>query len=134
MVTSIMLVYYILIGYYGLNVKFYHVIKKYRTNFLTNNNNMKKVQITTIEKIANIQIIELNASFIARVVRLQAQLEPLVENITRTKRKFNDETKKYEDVLDENGNKVIEYDRVDGKILAETVLPFFNEIVEAFEE
>ena len=67
---------------------------------------------------ANVQIIELNASFIARVVRLQAQLEPLVKNITRTKYKFNEETKKYEDVLDENGNKVIEYDRVDGEILA----------------
>ena len=95
---------------------------------------MKKIQITTIEKIANVQVIELNASFIARVVRLQAQLEPLVKDITRTKRKFNDEEKKYEDVLDENGNKVIDYDRVDGRILAETILPFFNEIVEAFEE
>ena len=95
---------------------------------------MKKIQITTIEKMANVQIIELNASFIARVVRLQAQLEPLVKNITRTKRKYNDGTKEYEDVLDENGNKVIEYDRVDGKILAETVLPFFDELCEAFEE
>lgn len=95
---------------------------------------MKKIQVSTIEKMANVQIIELNASFIARVVRLQAQLEPMVENITRTKRKFNEETKKYEDVLDENGNKVIEYDRVDGKILAETVFPFFDELCKAFEE
>jgi hypothetical protein len=95
---------------------------------------MKKIQITTIEKVANVQVIELNASFIARVVRLQAQLEPLVKDITRNKRKFNDETKKYEDVLDENGNKVIEYDRINGEILAETVLPFLNELVEAFEE
>lgn len=95
---------------------------------------MKKIQITTIEKMANVQIIELNASFIARVVRLQAQLEPLVKDITRTKRKYNEETRKYDDILDENGNKILEYDRVDGKILAETVLPFFDEIVEAFEE
>ena len=95
---------------------------------------MKKIQISTIEKMANVQIIELNASFIARVVRLQAQLEPFVEDITRTKRKFNDETKKYEDVLDENGNKIIEYDRIDGKILVENVLPFFDELVKAFEE
>jgi cell division protein FtsL len=95
---------------------------------------MKKIKVTTIEKMANVQIIELNASFIARVVRLQAQLEPIVENITRTKRKFNDETKKYDDILDENGNKVIEYDRVDGKVLAENVIPFINELCEAFEE
>ena len=95
---------------------------------------MKKIQVTTIEKMANVQIIELNASFIARVVRLQAQLEPLVKDITCTKRKFNDETKKYEDVLDENGNKVIEYNRVDGEILAKTVLPFFDELCKAFEE
>jgi len=95
---------------------------------------MKKIQVTTIEKMANVQIIELNASFIARAVRLQAQLEPLVKNIIRTKKKFNDETNKYEDVLDENGNKVIDYDRVEGSILAETILPFFDELVEAFEE
>ena len=95
---------------------------------------MKKIQITTIEKMANVQIIELNALFIARVVRLQAQLEPVVKDITRTKRKYNDETKKYDDVLDENGNKVIEYDRVDGGILAKTVLPFFDELCKAFEE
>jgi len=95
---------------------------------------MKKIQVTTIEKMANVQIIELNASFIARVVRLQAQLEPLVKNITRTKRKFNDKTKEYDDVLDENGNKVIEYDRVDGKVLAENVMPFINELCGAFEE
>jgi len=95
---------------------------------------MKKIQVSTIEKMANVQIIELNASFIARVVRLQAQLEPLVRDITRTKHKFNEETKKYEDVLDENGNKVIEYDQIDGKVLAETVLPFFDELCEAFEE
>ena len=95
---------------------------------------MKKIQVTTIEKMANVQIIELNASFIARVVRLQAQLEPLVKDITHTKRKYDDASKKYEDVLDENGNKVIEYGQVDGRILAETVLPFFDEIVKAFEE
>lgn len=95
---------------------------------------MKKIQVTTIEKMANVQIIELNASFIARVVRLQAQLEPLVNDITRTKKKYNDETKKYEDVLDENGNKVIEYDRIDGKVLVEKVMPFINELCEAFEE
>ena len=95
---------------------------------------MKKIQVTTIEKMANVQIIELNASFIAKVVRLQAQLEPLVKDITHTKRRYNDENKKYEDVLDENGNKVIEYDRIDGKILVEAVLPFFDELVKAFEE
>jgi hypothetical protein len=95
---------------------------------------MKKIQVTTIEKMANVQIIELNASFIARVVRLQAQLEPVVKDITRTKRKYNEGTKTYEDVLDENGNKIIEYDRVDGRILAEAVLPFFDELVKAFEE
>lgn len=95
---------------------------------------MKKIQITTIEKMASVQVIELNASFIARVVRVQVQLESLVKDITRTKRRYNDENKKYEDVLDESGNKVIEYDKIDGTILAETILPFFNEIVEAFEE
>ena len=95
---------------------------------------MNKIQVTTIEKMANVQVIELNASFIAKVVRLQAQLEPVIKDITRTKRRYNDEEKKYEDVIDENGNKVIEYDRVDGKILVEKVMPFINELCEDFEE
>lgn len=94
---------------------------------------MKRIQVTTIEKVANVQIIELDASFVIRVARMQATLEPIVKDLTRNKRKFNEETKKYEDVLDANGNKVIEYDRVDGAILAETVLPFFDELVKALE-
>jgi len=95
---------------------------------------MKKIQISTIEKVANVQVIELDAAFIARAVRLQAKLEPIVKDATRNKRKFNDETKEYEDVLDENGNKVIIYDKVDASILAETVLPFFDELCKAFED
>ena len=95
---------------------------------------MKKIQVTTIEKMAHVQIIELNASFIARVARLQAQLEPIVKDITSIKRQYNDEEKKYEDILDENGNKIIKYGQVDGKILAEAVLPFLDELMEALEE
>ena len=95
---------------------------------------MKKIQVTTFQKMADIQVIELNAAFIARVVRIQAKLEPIIKDAARNKRKFNDETKKYEDVLDENGNHVIEYDKVDAAILVETVLPFFDELCKAFEE
>ena len=50
------------------------------------------------------------------------------------KKQYNDEEKKYEDILDENGNKIIKYGQVDGKILAEAVLPFFDELMEALEE
>ena len=95
---------------------------------------MKKIQVTTIEKMANVQIIELNASFITRVVRLQAKLEPVLADAKRVKTKYNESTQKREDVLDENGNKCYDYRDIDSRIVVEEVMPFFDELVKAFEE
>ena len=69
---------------------------------------MKKIQVTTIEKMASVQIIELNASFIAKVVRLQAKLEPILVDAKRAKTKYNEGTQKREEILDEKGNKIYE--------------------------
>ncbi len=95
---------------------------------------MKKIQVTTMPMQAEVQMIMLNASFIVRVARLQAKLEPMIESIKRIKTKYNDETGKREEEVDENGEKVYEYRDLDGKFVAEEVLPFFNELVKAFEE
>lgn len=95
---------------------------------------MKKIQITTIEKMASVQVIELNASFIAKVVRLQAKLEPILVDAKRVKTKYNELTQKREDVLDENGNKTYEYRAIDSKLVVDEVMPFLEELCAAFEE
>ena len=95
---------------------------------------MKKIQITTIQKMSDIQIIELNASFIARVVRLQAKLEPILIDAKRVKVRYNDTTQKREEVLDENGNKVYEYKTIPSEIVVDEVMPFLEELCKAFEE
>jgi len=95
---------------------------------------MKKIQLTTIEKMASVQAIELNASFIAKVVRLQAKLEPILVDAKRVKTKYNELTQKREDVLDENGNKTYEYRTIPSELVVDEVMPFLEELCAAFEE
>lgn len=95
---------------------------------------MKKIQVTTVSKQANVQVIELNASFIARVVRLQAKLEPILIDAKRVKIRYNDTTQKREEVLDENGNNIYEYKTIPSEIIVDEVMPFLEELCEAFEE
>ena len=95
---------------------------------------MKKIQVTTTKKEAFVQIIELDASFIARVVRLQAKLEPVLVDAKRVKTKYNELTQKREEVLDEKGNKVYEYRTIPSELVVDEVMPFLEELCAAFEE
>lgn len=95
---------------------------------------MKKIQITTIDKMASVQIIELNASFIARVVRLQAKLEPVLVDAKRAKTKYNELTQKREEILDEKGNKIYDYKTISSELVVDEVMPFLEELCAAFEE
>lgn len=95
---------------------------------------MKKIQITTIEKMASVQAIELNASFIAKVVRLQAKLEPVLVDAKRVKTRYNEVTQKREEILDEKGNKVYEYRTIPSELVVDEVMPFLEELCAAFEE
>lgn len=92
---------------------------------------MAKIQISTTERMANIQVIELNSYIISKVIKAQVVLENVINKKERTK--WNDSSQKSEKVLDENGNQMYTYDKVDGKLLDEKVLPILTELVEAFE-
>lgn len=92
---------------------------------------MSKIQISTIEKQANIQVIELNSYIIAKVIKAQVALETAINKQERTK--WNDNTQKSEKVLDEKGNPTYSYKSVEGKLLDEKVLSILTELVEAFE-
>ena len=93
---------------------------------------MKKIQISTVKKECQVQVIELNAYLISKAVKAQVVLENALNKKEKTK--WNDTTQKSEKVLDDNGNQVYSYNSVDGALLAEKILPLLNELVEAFEE
>jgi shikimate kinase len=95
---------------------------------------MKKIQITAIKKETFVQIIELDASFIARVVRLQAKLEPVLVDAKRAKTKYNELTQKREEILDEKGNKIYDYKTIPSELVVDEVMPFLEELCAAFEE
>lgn len=94
---------------------------------------MNKIQIQTVKQTCDVQVIGINAYFITKAIKAQIAVETAVENAKRNETRYNDETKKIEDVLDENGNKIIKYNNIEGKLIAEKVLPFLTELVNAFE-
>lgn len=93
---------------------------------------MSKIQISTIERMANIQVIELNSYIISKVIKAAVVLENAINKKEKTK--WDDNVQKTVKVTDENGNPVYDYRSVDGKLIDEKVLPILNELVEAFEE
>ena len=90
-----------------------------------------KIQISTIEKTANVQVIELNSYLISKVVKAQVYLESAINKKEKTT--WNDKDNKYEKVLDANGNQVYSFSSVSGEQLDKKVLDILNELVEAFE-
>ena len=90
-----------------------------------------KIQTSTIEKMANVQVIELNSYIISKVVKAQVLLENAINKKEKTK--YNSAIDKYEPVLDADGNKEYTYNSVSGKVLEDKVLGILNELVEAFE-
>lgn len=92
----------------------------------------KKIQMSSVKKECQIQVIELNAYLISKVVKAQVLLENAINKKEKTK--WNDSTQKSEKVLDEKGNPTYSYSSVSGELLDEKVLSILSELVEAFEE
>ena len=69
---------------------------------------MAKIQMSTVKREANFQVIELNSYLISKVIKAQVVLEAAINKQERTK--WNDNTQK-----------------------SEKVLPILTELVEAFE-
>ena len=92
----------------------------------------KKIQMSLVKKECQIQVIELNAYLISKVVKAQVLLENAINKKEKTK--WDDNTQKSEKVLDEKGNPTYSYSSVNGELLDEKVLSILNELVEAFEE
>jgi hypothetical protein len=99
---------------------------------------MAKIQVSTVTKQANVQVIELNAYTITKIVKAQIRLKDALKNAEHKKREYkvvDDETgeKAWVNVLDENGNEIVEYSNVDGSMLNNEVMPLLQELVDALE-
>lgn len=94
---------------------------------------MAKIQVTTADIQAKAEVIVLNSYFIAKVVRAHDTIDRMLEERKHLLQKYNDETKKYEPVLDENGNKTYEYTCMGNEplIIEDRVYPLLKELMEA---
>lgn len=98
---------------------------------------MSKITVSTVEMKANVQVINVNAYLITKIVKAQVLLENLLRGTIGTQQEYREveEGKKdWVDILDENGKPVPQYRNVDSEPLHKEILPLLDELVAAFEE
>ena len=93
---------------------------------------MAKIQVSTVKMNADVEVINVSSYLVAKVVRAHMVMDQMIERSKYAKQKFNDETKKWEQVLDENNNQVYEHHNSEVAIMEERIYPLLNELVEAF--
>jgi hypothetical protein len=105
---------------------------------------MKKIQVTTVQKQANVEVIDLNSYFIAKAVKAQLVAHNVIDPMTVTVNQpvidANGRVKK-----DEHGDDlfqditIINRDHFEPtpeqmQAILDGVIPFLDELVKAFEE
>lgn len=93
---------------------------------------MAKIQVSTVKMTADVEVINVSSYLVAQVVRAHMRVDSLIEKNKYEKTAFNDETKEWEKVLDENGNPVYDYHDKSTKMIEQYVYPLLSELVEAF--
>ena len=81
---------------------------------------------------ADVEVINVSSYLVAKVVRAHDAVDMMIEQNKHVRQKFNDETKKWEPVLDENGNPEFEYSDITTQIVEERVYPLLKELTAAF--
>lgn len=106
---------------------------------------MKKIQITTEERTANVQIISVNAYLIARAVKAHLKMQSALDGTKKPVYEKDTEGNTLKDTngnkvqkKDEKGNPVYNYDRylkceLDVQNMHE-VMEFLDELCQSFEE
>ena len=99
---------------------------------------MAKIQVKTVEMNADVQVIFLNANFVSKSIKAQVALNNLLEATKTQKQHWDEDDKKWINAVDENNNPIFTHMEIDGeqvdKVLVDQVLPFLNELINAFEE
>ena len=105
---------------------------------------MKKIQVSTVQKQANVEVIDLNSYFIAKAVKAQLVAHNVIDPMTTViKRPVVDAKGRFE--KDEHGDDLFQDVTVIDRnhfeptpeqmqAILDDVIPFLDELVKAFEE
>lgn len=93
---------------------------------------MAKISVSTVKMTADVEVINVSSYLVAKVVRAQMIMDNMIERSKHAKQNYNDETKTWEPVLDENGNQVYTHRNDAVATMEEYIYPLLNELVEAF--
>lgn len=93
---------------------------------------MAKIQVSTVKMTADVEVINVSSYLVAKVVRAHDCVDMLIEQNKHVKQQYNEDTKKWEPVLDENGNPKFEYSDCTTQAVEERVYPLLKELVAAF--
>lgn len=81
---------------------------------------------------ADVEVINVSSYLVAKVVHAHDCVDNLIEQNKHVMQKFNDDTKKWEPVLDKNGNPKFEYSDITTQTVEERVYPLLKELIAAF--
>lgn len=93
---------------------------------------MTKIQVSTVKMTADVEVINVSSYLVAKVVRAHDCVDMLIEQNKHVRQEFNNETCKWEPVLDENGKEQYEYNDITTQIVEERVYPLLKELIAAF--
>lgn len=93
---------------------------------------MAKISVSTVKMTADVEVINVSSYLVAKCVRAQMVMDNMIEQSKYAKQNYNDETKTWEPVLDENGNQVYTHRNDAVATMEEYIYPLLNELVEAF--
>lgn len=93
---------------------------------------MAKIQVSTVKMTADVEVINVSAYLVAKVVRAHMCVEAMIKNSKFPKQEYNKDTKTYDNVKDANGNVVYDYGKVSVQNIEEDIYPLLNELIEAF--
>lgn len=93
---------------------------------------MAKIQVSTVKMNADVEVINVSSYLVAKCVRAQMVMDNMIERSKYAKKEYNEETKTWKPVLDENGNQVYAHNNAAVATMEEYVYPLLNELVEAF--
>lgn len=93
---------------------------------------MAKIQVSTVKMNADVEVINVSSYLVAKCVRAQAIMDNMIERSKYAQKKYNEVTKEWESVLDENGNQVYAHHNDAVATMEEHIYPLLNELVKAF--
>jgi hypothetical protein len=92
----------------------------------------KKIIISTVQQTCDVQVLNINAYLVAKVINAKIKLQDKLKEAEYVKQHRDPETKEWVDDIDENGNTIKEWRTVDGNMLKADVMPLLEELAEAF--